>query len=623
MNKYNRTISAGLLAAAALLLAPARGSAYKMSEAEAQVIVDCRKNVARPDGELSPVTAKTCVEKFNADNGALIYKAKDDFPSIAVDVVAYNNALVDLKKLVSEHSRKALGDALAREMESQTCALCDLGLGPRPEKAFGWVEKYAEGRGDAVKTAVRAWDALGNVRTASLALEPWNFNKNSWSALSITDRYKKLSEWARKQTTVLVKAAKKARGKAQPDVSGLTQVLREDLVLDGDEAYQEQLDSLGAASGPALPEPESNVDKRSKEMAGASKEASALKGLSTEGQKGFLDKNFDNASASGGTDGVALNKGQAFKPVPITPEQADRLSQKMGTVKDGKFTGYIADEIKGTKSGDEIHAFFADKKYAADGTNALNLKFVKGEGDTKNALGWWSNYDKTTHVNTNLVDDYCAAHHITPEQMLNSEEHMKGVARYVAPNFVHETTHQRQDAWAHDNGLDFLKWQDPKTKKETSFQPYQMEMETEAFSMQAAFSAEKAQKMGPAYLEQISPSHKANAIKFMEDGVDPLRTDKHELYPNISSMEGSTAQEFKSARYYAQQLQALQKKQQADPASLSAADRENMKQYQQAMDSRFKWYTMVYQKSAADEKKLLDWRDSFGDSPSGAAVPGL
>ncbi|MBU2483191.1 MAG: hypothetical protein KJ760_19075, partial [Proteobacteria bacterium] len=255
-------------------------------------------------------------------------------------------------------------------------------------------------------------------------------------------------------------------------------------------------------------------------------------------------------------------------------------------------------------------------KYAKTGYNNLNLKFEKGTGKLANALGWWSGSDKTIRVNTKMVDGYCARNKITPEQLLASDAHMKNLATYVAPNFVHETTHQRQSAWAKANGLDFIKY-----KGGSAGAPYQMEKETEAFSMQAAFSAEKARKLGPAYLAKLSWSHRANAEKFMEDGVDALRTGKKPLYTSIDSMEGSAARELQHARVTAVRLAELEKKDRTDPSAMSFWDKRNLAKYRETMDTRFKWYTMVYQKSAADERKLLAWRDSFDSDAALSTAP--
>ena len=576
--------------------------------AQEVTLQQCQDNVNPDKKLLSPKVAKACVVKLNANDAQLLNGMKEENPDEAAELVAYSNALVDLANLASKYSGADLGKALQRELDDDPCPICELRMGPQPEKSFDWISANTSGRLDIYKKSARTWSALGPQRTEALAAEPEHYNEGSWNRQTTTERYKRLSKWARAQTDRLVDMDKKAPG--QLNMRELVSILWEDLGEPGDDGYKIKLNGLGAPK-PAAPKGGTFLDKKGKEVAAAGKTAAGLKGLNASEQKDYLDTAFDKAKPGSGTPVVTGKPAKAFVPVPITPEQSALLSAKMGQVKDGKFTGYLADEMKGTRAGDELIAFFADKKYGEKGTNALNLKFEKGEGNLSNALGWWSGSDKTTRVNSNLVDTYNTNHQITPEQLLASEQHLKGVARYVAPNFVHETGHQRQDAWSSYNGLDYIKYRGGSTGA-----PYQMEMETESFSLQAAFSAEKAKKLGPAYLEQINPSHKDNAIRFMEDGVDKLRTDKHELYPTISSMEGSAAKELAGAKAAATYLRTLEGIKKNNPSGMTEEQKADLAKYRGMMDARFKWYTMVYQKSAADEKKLLEWRDSFSASDS-------
>lgn len=528
----------------------------------------CQGNVDPAKKQLSARVALECVKKLNENEGQLLNKISGESPDEAADLVSYNNALVDLANLTSKYSGYSLAEALAREMESDPCPLCDLGLGPQPEKAFNWVSANVNGRLEVFEQSVRSWDALGAQRTAALAAEPEHYNKNSWGAMKIMARYQRLSVWARAQTDMLVLIDKSNPG--HKDLAVLGGILREDLVMPGDSYYTEKLDGLGAGAPAAALKGGTSLDKKTKEAEAVGKTAAGLSGLSTSGQKDYLDTSFDKTKPGSGDAGVAGGAGRKFIPVPITEEQAAALSGKMGS-------------------------------------NTYNN-------------GWWQNSDKTTRINTSRVDQYCEAHGITPAQMLESEEHLKGVARYVAPNFVHETTHQRQDAWAGANGLDYLH-----VKGGSTDQPFHMEQETEAFSMQAAFSAEKAKKLGPLYLEQIPSSHKENAMRFMEDGVDKLRTDKQELYPAVSSLQGSAAKEFRDVKSAAAYLRILEDKKKKPPGDMTEENKADLKIYREKMNTRFKWYTMLYQKSAQDEKKLLQWRGSFSgyDSLTATPPPGL
>ncbi|OGS59958.1 MAG: hypothetical protein A3J79_02410 [Elusimicrobia bacterium RIFOXYB2_FULL_62_6] len=602
----------------------------QLTDTEQAFIQKCYDNVDKAKKQLSPETAKECVTKLNDGNASLLNKLRAETSAsgnsaVAGDIVAYNNALVDLKGIIANYKGSDLADALTRVIEGEDCALCDLGLGPKPESIFAWTGEKAGGRLFEVKKSVKTWEALGEIRINSLSRPEHGFNKEKWNEQAIPLRYEKLSGWAKKEVDKL-EAFAAMPGKAEGSagyISKMARLLWEDLTMPGDEVYREKLNKLvtgaakpdaGAVSGKTDKE-----DKKSKEMASSAEKAASLKGQSTASQQDALNKYFDNAEAkkglavtpAGGAAAVLAGGAAApkeFKPVKMTEAQAAALSAKMATVKDGKMTGYLADEIKGTKAGNEVLDFYNKKPYDKTGYNTLNLKFEEGKGQTANALGWWSDSDRTTRVNTNLVDAYCVKNKITPEQLLASDAHMKGVATYVAPNFVHESTHQRQSAWARANGLDFVKY-----KGGITGAPYIYPMEKESFGMQSAFSAEKASKLGPSYLASISPSHRANAEQFMEDGLDTLSIEKHALYPGVDSMEGGAAREFKAARDVSTYVDALEQKKRTDPAGLTEKQVADLRYYKGQMDTKYKWYTMNYQKSAADEAKLLAWRDSLDD----------
>lgn len=629
----------------AALFAPAFA---QLTEEEQAFIQKCYDNIDKDKKQLSPDTAKECITKLNVPTPALLNKLRNENPAVATDIVAYNNALIDLKNIVARNSGKSLACSLSRVLDtvtcnqpdqpaSNSCALCDLDLGPRPERVFDWVGKNASGRLFDVQKSVKTWEVLGEIRINSLSRAEYGYSKDKWNDQAILKRFTSLTDWAKKETDSLVNFAampEKAAG-SSAWVSQMAGTLKENLTAPEDQPYRDKLDKLlkdSAKSGdsPVSPPKPGADDKKAKEMAAASDRLSALKGGPAMDRQGYLDKAFDNTDAknglvvappAGAAGNLAAGSKGGFTPVPMTDSQAKELSSKMAAMKDGKFTGYLADELKGTKAGDEMNSFFNDQKYAKTGLNGLNLKFEKGkEADgTANALGWWYTPDKTTRVNTNLVDQYCEKNKITPTQLLASDAHLKGVATYVAPNFVHETAHQRQAAWSKANGLDFIKY------ARSSDAPYQMEMETEAFSMQAAFSAEKSKKLGPEYLDKINWSHAANADKFLQKGVDALRTEKSPLYPGINSMEGSAAKELKQAQFASKRLGELEKQNRTNPSSMTAADKKYLAQYKEVMDTRFKWYTMVYQKSAADEAKLMAWRDSFdeSDKPLASPVPGM
>lgn len=622
-------LNLNLLLSAVLALyaaAPFAAGARELNPDETQFLQDCIKNVTPPDGALSPAKADECLDQFN--EGGLQERAAKDFPNEIVQAVARNNALADLRDIIVKHDNMPMASGLTRVLTERR-VLQQMNLGPKAESVAPWVAKHLQGREAAFKKGIRSWDALGQIRTNGLTGQ----SEASWDGLipadrdnSKPDRYKTLYFWAQaKADELLAASAVAAKAKdAAKEYGPLVQILKEDLEPFGDRARIARLDKFLEGIGVAAKAPPagpSAADKKGKDVLDA---ANRLKGASAGGKTdAFLARTFDNAKAAGGADGVGLGgKAGAFTPVPITDAQAAQLGPRMGAVKDGKFTGALADEMRGTKAGDELVTFFEDKKLAKVGGNALQLKFEKGVDGTENALGWYSSDDKVTRINTSLVDNFCASRKITPEQLLKDDKAMRDLAAYVAPTFVHETAHQRQDVWNTQRGFNFLRWTDPATGKVDEFSPYQMEMEAEAFSMNGSFVAEKTQKHGPAYLQKLDRIDRADAERYLEDGVDGLRKQYHgESYTGIDSMRGEAARQVDAAAYTAYRVDTLAKKAQQKDAVMTPAELKELQEGRDALKTRFGWYRETLAKSKTDELKLLSWRDDI--DPEGKVLTTL
>ena len=627
--KLNLLLSALLALSAA---APFAAGARELTEADAQMVLDCINNVDPAKNLLSPAKADECNDQFTEGGGELMDKASRDFPTLAVQAVARNNALADLRDIIVKYDNMPMASGLTRVLTERK-VLSQMNLGPKAESVTPWVNKHLQGREAAFKKGIRSWDTLGQIRTNALSA---TLSEGSWNEVipadrdnTKPDRYKTLYFWAKDKTEELLAAsAVAARAKdAAAEYGPLVQILKEDLEPFGDRARIAKLDKFLEGIGVAAKAPPagpSAADKKGKDVLDA---ANRLKGANSGGNAdAFLARTFDNSNAAGGVAGkiavVPGGKGAAFTPVPITDAQAAQLGPRMGAVKNGKFTGALADEMRGTKAGDELVTFFEDKKLAKTGGNKLQLKFEKGVDGTENALGWYSSDDKVTRINTSLVDNFCAERKITPEELLKDKKAMRDLAAYVAPTFVHETTHQRQDVWNTQRGFNFLRWTDPATGKVDKFSPYQMEMEAEAFAMNGSFVAEKTKKQGPAYLQKLDRIDRADAERYLEDGVDGLRKQYHgESYTGIDSMRGEAARQINAAAYTAQRVNALAQKAQQKDAVMTAAERKELQEGRDALKTPFSWYRETLAKSKTDDLKLLDWRDDI--DPEGKVLTTL
>lgn len=610
----------------ALILAlPAYPAFAALTAAEQALVQKCSDNIDPAKKQLSPETADECVKGFNA--GApepLLNKYSRENPEDATRVVGFNNALLDLKKIVVKQNGYNAAKALVRVLENPNCTLCEMELGPEPEKTFEWVNKYAGARLEDVKKGVRTWDALGSVRTNSLSSDAYSQTKETWNEQKIMNRYAELSTWAQKETDGLVAASELANKSAGPkaDTSGLISVLREDLIYSEDAPFRAKLDALQkktaeAASSPAKPAEPTAADKKAKELAAAGSKMDAMAGrVGDQGE--YLGQTFDNSTA--GKAGAVAAAGAvkpgtpvAITPVKMTAAQEAELGKQMIRTEDGKLKGNLVDVMDQTEAGKRTIAFYGDKNFAKAGSNKLDFGFTREPG----VFGYWDPGEKQIKINSEVAEEFAAKRGMTPEQLLKDPAAMKDLALYISPTFVHESEHQNQTARAIATGIDYKKFSNG-----TSDDPYTRAKENLSNKWSAEHMIEYCSKNGGAgCFSKFNPMHADNADKFMQGGMEALDTLKAPLYPKIDSLEGGTAREFKMAQSYAKQLGTLETKQRTNPGSMTEEDRQDLKDYRALMDSRFKWYTETYREAAEGEREALAFRKKYASSGLGLTVP--
>lgn len=584
-----------LLLAAAFMPVPAGA----LDNDHDEVIEGCRANVKQE--KLSPQKAEECVKTFH-DTPSTLVKLREDYPEDAGDTLAYNSALKDYKKIIVSYKDLDLFQHYTRIMDDSPCPLCDLGLGPKPELSFDWAGKYLPANNAAdFKFSVRTWEALGPVRTP--ALEAGGRAKEEWNSQDVLDRYRALSAWAKDMAARIM--ATPARD--YPDretLARIVPVLQQDVF---DEVISKKLTEYLKSAGvkPVKPASPAVPSAASNKVAKAASDAAALKGMSTGQQAGKLD-NFFNGTGHRPGEEIDAKKGAAgkYSYKALSPDDISKLGSRLLTQKeDGSLSGPLAAEIKGTKSGNEILAFYKDKGFQNAGTNKLVFGF---EPMRKGLFGGWNWGKEDIKLNSELVNDWMKKNKVTPEMLFKGDparnKHLAGLSEYLAPTLVHESTHQRQTANDKRNGIDLFKY----NGKSNSY--YQMEKETEAFSMDASFTAEKFASRGKAYANRLDPFDKANMNVLLKQGVDGIRLSNHKAYSDKESLDGHAAKEFVMAKSTAMRLEALQSKAAEAPSSLTAAERTEIESLRQQMGSKFKWYTITMAESVEAEKKINEWR---------------
>lgn len=606
---------------ALLLTFPAGAAFAALSEGDRTLIAECTANIDPAKKQLSPETADRCIKGLNAGSPALISRYSQEDPEAAAELIGYNNALLDLKRTVVKQDGVPLAQAMARLLEKSDCSLCDLNLGPRPELAFDWIGSFASDRAAVVKKDVRTWEALGDIRTASLASKDYGKNKAGWNSQPIIDRYFELGRWAAAETVKLDAASKVAGAKI--NAAALAGILREDLRVVGDKASLDTLDGIVARAGikEEAPKPTA-ADRKGKDLAGAQDRLSAI---TPDGQQDYLASAFDNAAAGKGgvpvpKPGAAAAKpaaprpGAAITPVKMTAAEEKALGEAMLRMEKGKPAGHLADVMAQTEAGKRTNAFYTDPKYAKAGSNKLDFGFVREEG----VFGYWNPDDKQIRINSEVAEEFAAKRGLTVPQMMKDQAAMKDFALYVSPTMVHEAEHQNQTARAIAGGYDFKKY------NVGSDDPYTRAKENLSNRWSSEHMIEYCSKNGGATcFAKYHEMHADNADKFMQGGLDALDTLKAPLYPRIDSLQGGAAREFKAAQDTAVQLKALEAKNRTNPKGMSRAELDTMRDSRALMDTRFKWYTSIYRESEEAEAAALAFRKKYGTAGLGLSMPAL
>ena len=606
-----------------IALAAAAISSSALALDNDKVIERCSTNIALD--QLSPQVAEECIKYFH-DDPSILETLRADSSDSAGDILAYNSALKDYKKTITSYKNLDLYPHFNRIMTQTACPLCKLGLGPEPELSFPWAEKYLpQDKTAEFMYSVKTWDSLGPVRTPALTAQ--GRAKGEWNSQSMIDRYRALAAWAR-QTAAQILAIPAATYPDKGSLARVVPVLQEDVFDENlDLKLKEYLKILGLK--PIKTAPSAGAKAATDKAAKASSDAAALKGMSTGAQAEQLDS-FFNGTGHHPADELDAKKGAASKYAYKEIPKADiaklgaRLLQQNP---DGSISGPLAKEIKGTRAGDEILAFYKDKDFQKAGTNKLAFGF---EPMRKGLFGGWNWVNEDVKLNSELVNDWMKKNKVTPEQLMAGDPatnpHLRGLSQYLAPTFVHEATHQRQTAGDKRDGIDLFKYKG----KSNSY--YQMEKETEAFSMDASFSAEKYSKLPKGarekYLDKLDPFDKANMKIFQKQGVDGIRLSNHKSYSDKESLDGYASKEFVMAKSTSMRLEALRAKVSSDPASLTNTEMAELQSLSQEMDSKFKWYSITMRESVDAENKINKWRADInqkisGSRPMGKPVPTL
>lgn len=596
------------------------------SRSELAILAECEANVAPRGGRLSPDIADTCVGALNeGDAKPLINKYSSADPAIAAITIGRNNALIDLKRIVSTQKGKDAIIALERSWNVPNgpmpegwrpvdCTLCDMGLGPNPEDILGWVNKYSPENRAALEYSFRSWDSLGPVRRKSLSGDKYQQTRESWTAQSRRVRYSYLGMWASEECDALAaSAASMAQApQTRKNLEVIAGILGEDLDAVGivkPSCMKEIELALGSASSASARATGPSAEKKSNGFSAAAGQMSGLSGKSVDAQRGTLGRLFDNsASVSGSRTELSEKSPDASTAAakPLTQKQLDELGSQMARMENGKLKGYFADVMRQTAAGRRTIAFYEAPAYARAGTNKLDFGFDSMDG----AIGIWKPHTRELRLNIVAVDNFARARGLTIPQLIRDPAGKRALAAYLSPTFVHEAEHQNQMARAVANGVDWVTWGSGSGRSS----PYTRALENLSNKEASEHAIEYCRKNGgPSCLAGMPPVIREDVDKFMENGLAGLDALKAPLYTRIDSYEGGAAREFRTAQLNAFQLNTLETLQRDHPDLMTEKRKRELKDLRELMNTRFKWYMLTWRETREAEREALKFRSKYSN----------
>lgn len=133
-------------------------------------------------------------------------------------------------------------------------------------------------------------------------------------------------------------------------------------------------------------------------------------------------------------DGLGVRNAQVDRQRPSNASEA--LTPDQRSVLETTLRHSLLRSIAGTTAGDELNAFYRD--------TPMNIRIVAGSPST---LGWYDGGDDIM-LNQRLIEEFVRTQGRTAMDLTTDPALLQRMTWLLAPLFVHEATHHRQDSWA-------------------------------------------------------------------------------------------------------------------------------------------------------------------------------
>lgn len=509
--------------------------------AEEQAQADfCAANIT--EKTYAPDKAAKCLEYLHADSDRLLEKLKKTHQATLVLILKYQNIFKELGEFYSAapsvcRTRNKLVLTLER-----VCAVCGLSpaLGPQPDKFYPWVEEYAKERLPATQEAALDWDKLDETYRVTLA--SYSYTAENWKEKTVQGRMATITadDIINSKTPTFFDSDRSGCTAIKLTLDDLLRYYLDPAMSARYTAHQAKLKTAITAAAAAGQASAARTGAIGARLAKIAPEAGG-------DQFASLGRTFDGSALSGGDPGGGTGIKPGVAPAgksafTLSPDDMVKLSGRLESSimgEKGPDGAYSGGELKGTKTGDKLLAFYNQKNDKGEFMNKLDFAVKRLESQktgadycpTRCAGGCGGCTVGQVRLNASLAETWMKKNGVTAETLLDprNDYFLKRLARYAAPTVVHEETHQQKNREDLDAKI-----------KET----YKLDDEVRTFGAQSLFLKEKL--ADPAteklYMKDLRPFDDTVLQRIETGGYANLK--KYVRYYDLHGLEGASSQEF-------------------------------------------------------------------------------
>lgn len=437
-------------------------------------------------------------ERFLADSSLqTALRAEDE--KAELDLFRAAAELRDLRQLLRGYQQedRVIREGLAARPD---CSFCQ-----DPRQLLDWADRYQASPHDFLRGALLEWDTLPPARSRWLADR--GVARAQWDKTPFVARQAKIREWGMAEYEQIMKSL--PEDQAALDKLGVRANEIND-ALDHDQAYAlGQRVEKAEAAVKAMAEAEKRLAQSGTPELRAAL-AAAKNAPDLETRLANLGRVFDGLNVPN----EAVHSAAPLKPGQGFDDATRQLTAEM-------LGPALLREVDGTWAGAELKAFYAK----------VPMKITVKPEDA-GSLAAYS--EGVMNFGSGEIEDFLKARGRSARDLLTDPALLHDLTRELAPVFVHEATHHRQDVWAKERGI------------RGAWSQYQ---EIEAMETESIYALEKIAR-DPSYKAYLAKSAETSpnarevvslARRLETGGADQFRRSIQALhYPGLLSLEGET-----------------------------------------------------------------------------------